>query len=110
LPIGLIKEYNPHRPNTLAQLDTLPHLCLADNQTPIKYAFTTFYILISVDRKFDRNTGNHRRTIVNVDERGTALEATGRTTKNIQKRRSSSPPSDIHHSKQQAIKQTTSRI
>jgi hypothetical protein len=62
---------------------------------PIEYVFTIFYILISVDR----NANNFQRTITNVDEYKLAIEATGRTTKDIQEQRSSYPPFDIHDSK-----------
>jgi hypothetical protein len=62
---------------------------------PIEYAFTTFYILIGVDRKIDRNAENHQRTILNIDERETTLKATERTMKKIQKQRSPYPPFGI---------------
>jgi hypothetical protein len=39
LPIGLLKEYLPRRPNRPAQLDTLSHICLADNWTPAGPAY-----------------------------------------------------------------------
>ena len=55
-------------------------------------AYTIFYILLSVDRKFDRNAENHSRTIANIDQHETAWKATGRTTKNTQERSSSYPP------------------
>jgi len=47
-----------------------------------------------LDRNFDRNADNHQRTTVNIDERQTAPEATGRTPRNLQKQSSSYPPSD----------------
>jgi len=66
-----------------------------EGSVPIEYAFTTFYILIGVDRKIDRNAENHQRTILNIDERETTLKAIERTTKNIQKQRSPYPPFGI---------------